>query len=61
MEQPIDPLADHQTSLYYFPFARASYQVTSCTYALCTLSSNGATITLKRVNALIFADLEIRP
>lgn len=61
MEQPIDPLADHKTNLYYFPFARASYQVTSCTYALCTLSSNGATITLKRVNALIFADLEIRP
>ncbi len=60
--QPDEPTADQKTNLYYFPYARSNYQISSaCTYASCAVSSNGATITLKRVDALIFADLEIRP
>jgi hypothetical protein len=48
-------------NFYYLPYARSNYSLSSCSYASCIISSNGASITITAVNALIFADGEIRP
>ena len=48
-------------NIFYFPNRQETYQLSSCSYERCTISSGSSSQSLSNVDVLVFADQEVRP